>query len=76
MTNDEGNPNDEIGSRCFLPQRFVIRASSLIRHSTFVLRHFPSHPFRHFDAKQIQTSLQHPRGKIGQHQTRTAGRFL
>ena len=40
MTNAEGNPNDEIriGSP-LLAQGFVIRASSLIRHSSFELRH-------------------------------------
>jgi hypothetical protein len=40
MTNDEGNPNDEIriGPAC-LAQDFVIRASSLIRHSSFELHH-------------------------------------
>src|SRR5258708_5639280 len=38
MTNTEGNPNDEIriGS-LLLMQGFVIRASSLIRHSSFVI---------------------------------------
>jgi hypothetical protein len=40
MTNAEGNPNDEIRNRSVrLAQDFVIRASSLIRHSSFVLRH-------------------------------------
>ena len=45
MTNAEGNPNDEIrNAAARLPQGFVIRASSLIRHSSFVLRH-SLHPF-------------------------------
>ena len=40
MTNAEGNPNDEIrNAAARLPQGFVIRASSLIRHSSFELRH-------------------------------------
>ena len=42
MPNDEGNPkaNDEnVGERLF-----VLRASSLIRHSSFELRHFPYAP--------------------------------
>jgi len=41
MTKDEGNPNDEIRNRSVrIAQGFVIRASSLIRHLSFVLRHF------------------------------------
>ncbi len=41
MTNAEGNPNDEIrNGAARLAQDFVIRASSLIRHSSFELRHF------------------------------------
>jgi hypothetical protein len=41
MTNDEGNPNDEIrNGPARLTQGFVIRASSLIRHLSFELRHF------------------------------------
>src|SRR6476660_9506842 len=40
MTNVEGNPNDEIRNGSpLLAHGFVIRASSLIRHSSFVLRH-------------------------------------
>jgi hypothetical protein len=40
MTNDEGNPNDEIrNDPIHLLQGFVICASSLIRHSSFVVRH-------------------------------------
>ena len=40
MTNAEGNPNDEIRNGSpLLAQGFVIRASSLIRHSSFELRH-------------------------------------
>jgi hypothetical protein len=42
MTNDETNPNDEIGNGArFAAHFFGIGASSFIRHSTFVLRHFP-----------------------------------
>jgi hypothetical protein len=41
MTNAEGNPNDEIRNGSpRLAQGFVIRASSLICHSSFELRHF------------------------------------
>ena len=40
MTNAEGNPNDEIrNGSARLAQGFVIRASSLVRHSSFELRH-------------------------------------
>jgi len=41
MTNAEGNPNDETrNGSARLAQDFVIRASLLIRHSSFELRHF------------------------------------
>jgi hypothetical protein len=41
MTNAEENPNDEIrNASARLAQDFVIRASSLIRHSSFGFRHF------------------------------------
>jgi hypothetical protein len=41
MTNAEGNPNDEIrNGSARLAHDFVIRASSLIRRSSFELRHF------------------------------------
>ncbi len=41
MTNAEGNPNAEIRNASpRLAQDFVIRASTLIRHSSFELRHF------------------------------------
>jgi hypothetical protein len=36
MTNDELNPNDEARNR----DLFVIHASTFLRHSSFVLRHF------------------------------------
>ncbi len=40
MTDDEGNPNDEIRSgSAHLLQDFGIGASSLVRHSSLVLRH-------------------------------------
>ena len=40
MTNDETNPNDETQkSARHASQEFVIRASSFLRHSSFVLRH-------------------------------------
>jgi hypothetical protein len=52
MTNDDLSPNDETrtGSACFqrtvtdilcnyIGERFVIRPSSFLRHSAFVLRH-------------------------------------
>jgi len=40
MPNDEGNPNDEIqNGRTYVLPDFAIRASSLIRHSSFELRH-------------------------------------
>src|SRR4029453_279455 len=43
MTNDELSPNDETRSGAQVPARsFVIHASTFLRHSTFVLRHFPS----------------------------------
>jgi acetoin:2,6-dichlorophenolindophenol oxidoreductase subunit beta len=41
MTNDEGNPNDERRKYpAGLLEQFVVSASSFLRHSTFVLRHF------------------------------------
>jgi hypothetical protein len=52
MRNDEINPNDEVrmGMTCFqravmdslgncIGQVFIIRASSFLRHSAFVMRH-------------------------------------
>src|SRR6266571_2705814 len=40
MSNDQGNLNDEARTRqTSLPVFFVIRASTLIRHSSFVIRH-------------------------------------
>ena len=42
MTNDELNPNDETRKGSVIVSRFVIRASTFLRHSTFELRHsFP-----------------------------------
>jgi hypothetical protein len=38
MTNDEGRRNEETRSAGIV-DLFVIRASTLIRHSSFVLRH-------------------------------------
>jgi hypothetical protein len=41
ITNAEGNPNNEIRNGSARPaQDLVIRASSLIRHSSFEPRHF------------------------------------
>jgi len=41
MTNDEGSPNDEGPNHVeAVAQLFVIRALSLFRHSSLVLRHF------------------------------------
>jgi hypothetical protein len=41
MSNDEGNPNDEPRTGRTPPAVFfVIRASTLIRHSSFGFRHF------------------------------------
>jgi hypothetical protein len=41
MTNDEGNPNDEVRREVTdISNLSVIRASSLIRHSSFDIRHF------------------------------------
>jgi hypothetical protein len=41
MTNDEGNPNDEVRRELTdISNLSVIRASSLIRHSSFDIRHF------------------------------------
>src|SRR4029453_14903844 len=43
MTNDELSPNDETRSGAQVTARsFVIHASTFLRHSTFLLRHFPS----------------------------------
>jgi hypothetical protein len=39
MTNDELNPNDETRKGSVIVSRFVIRASTFLRHSTFELRH-------------------------------------
>ncbi len=45
MTNDEGNPNDEIGRQVTgIRNLLVILASSLIRHSVFDIRHL-SRPY-------------------------------
>jgi len=40
MTNDELNPNDETKKLNALVRPFVIRVSTFLRHSAFVLRHF------------------------------------
>jgi hypothetical protein len=41
MTKAEGNPNGEsLNDAEIVAQSFVIRALSLFRHSSFVLRHF------------------------------------
>ena len=41
MNNDEGNPNDEVLRELTdISNLSVIRASSLIRHSLFDIRHF------------------------------------
>ena len=41
MTNDELKPNDEARNPTLIYGRlFVIGASSFLRHSSFVLRHF------------------------------------
>ena len=39
MTNDELNPNDETKKLNALVRPFVIRVSTFLRHSAFVLRH-------------------------------------
>ncbi len=42
MTNDETNPNDEIRNGALIAAAsMVIRTWLFIRHSTFVVRHFP-----------------------------------
>ena len=64
MTNAEGNPNDEIriGSAC-LAQGFVIRASSLIRHSSFELRHL-TYPFTFPIGVNRATGLLNPANSV------------
>ena len=60
MTNDEGNPNDEIrnGSARLL-EGFAIRASSLIRHSSFKLRHLIL-PFHISNRRESRDRLANP----------------
>jgi hypothetical protein len=43
MTNDEWKLNDEIPMTNNQGITFVIRASSLVRHSSFVIRHIFNH---------------------------------
>jgi hypothetical protein len=67
-----------------IPSSFAIRASPRINETetqgtTLFLRGFVillSHPLGYFDPEQIQPSLQNPRGKIAQCQTRAARRFF
>ena len=75
MTNDETNPNDEIGNGArFAAHFFGIGASSFIRHSCFVI--FPSHLLRHLDPEKVETLFQDSSGQIAQGEARTAHRFL
>jgi hypothetical protein len=64
MTNDEGNPNDEVRNTSRDAAGIVVKSASFIRHSTFVLRHLPSHPLRRFDAEQLETFLQYASGQF------------
>jgi len=75
MTNDETNPNDEIRNGALIAAAFiVIRTSSFIRHSCFVI--FPSHLLRHLDPEKGETLFQDSSGQIAQGEARTARRFL
>jgi len=75
MTNDETNPNDEIRNGALIAAAsIVIRTSSFIRHSCFVI--FPSHLLRHFDPEKAEALFQDSSSEVAQGEPGAAHRFL
>jgi len=70
MTNETRMTKSEIVRRT--PRSFVIRALSFIRHSSFVLRHLPSHLLRHLDPEQLEALGQNPRRQLAKRETGAA----